>query len=345
MAPTRRVKTARAPSQRPPFPPTPSGSDEYSDHDMDPDANYNPSGAHPRASPYHRHSQGAYPLQRGTACLSCRKRKMVRVLLSLDSYPIIRSPLCSSSLYSPPLTQKCDGSKPVCQQCTKANRAADCEYDDGKSKTRTQLLQEKIQRLESRIHQLEGVPSTQQQQSTNPGGPLPYSTSATGNLVDVSLHSSSLAYGSGHPNPISVYGSPRNTPSPPNRQTYFDENIFSTAAPPPQQFPGDVFLDPTSADPLSLGEPTSSLHLPALKWTWACSWQRPSFVIHLGFHWRSLFFLVFSSPGRAFRALRTTPKATLARPSAYYGECIHLAPGLTPDRQKHTPLFTTSPPA
>ena len=81
MAPTRRVKTARAASQRPPFPPTPSGSDDYSDHDMDPDATYNPSNTHPRASPYHRHSQGAYPLQRGTACLSCRKRKMVRVLL------------------------------------------------------------------------------------------------------------------------------------------------------------------------------------------------------------------------------------------------------------------------
>lgn len=92
MAPTRRVKTARAASQRPPFPPTPSGSEEYSDHDMDPDATYNPSSTHPRASPYHRHSQGAYPLQRGTACLSCRKRKMVRVPPSVLSYPIIRLP-------------------------------------------------------------------------------------------------------------------------------------------------------------------------------------------------------------------------------------------------------------
>lgn len=159
----------------------------------------------------------------------------------------------------PNLSQKCDGSKPVCQQCTKANRAADCEYDDGKSKTRTQLLQEKIQRLESRIHQLEGVPSLppqQQQHSSNPRPPLQYSASAQPNLVDVPLHSSALAsYASGHPNPISVYGSPRNTPSPPNRQSYFDENIFSTAPQPTQQFPGDVFLDPTSADPLSLGEP------------------------------------------------------------------------------------------
>lgn len=93
MAPTRRVKTARAASQRPPFPPTPSGSEEYSDHEMDPDATYNPSSTHPRASPYHhRHSQGAYPLQRGTACLSCRKRKMVRVPVPLLLYPPIRSP-------------------------------------------------------------------------------------------------------------------------------------------------------------------------------------------------------------------------------------------------------------
>ena len=95
MAPTRRVKTARAASQRPPFPPTPSGSEEYSDHDMDPDATYNPSSTHPRASPYHRHAQGAYPLQRGTACLSCRKRKMVRVPSFVDSFPIIRLPLPS----------------------------------------------------------------------------------------------------------------------------------------------------------------------------------------------------------------------------------------------------------
>ena len=100
MAPTRRVKTARAASQRPPFPPTPSGSEEYSDHDMDPDTTYNPSSTHPRASPYHRHAQGAYPLQRGTACLSCRKRKMVRVPVSLDPYPITRLPFPSLSHFT-----------------------------------------------------------------------------------------------------------------------------------------------------------------------------------------------------------------------------------------------------
>ena len=314
MAPTRRVKTARAASQRPPFPPTPSGSEEYSDHDMDPDATYNPSSTHPRASPYHRHSQGAYPLQRGTACLSCRKRKMVRVLVSLDSYPVIRLPLCSLFVHpSSPFSQKCDGSKPVCQQCTKANRAADCEYDDGKSKTRTQLLQEKIQRLESRLHQLEGTPSAQQQ-NTNPGGPLPYSTSAAGNLVDVSLHSSSLGYGTGHPNPISVYGSPRNTPSPPNRQTYFDENIFSAAQQPPPQFPGDVFLDATSADPLSLGEPLLPYIYPPRNPLG--SWQRPPLLCPT--YRVSLAEFFFNQP-MAFSCPQTMPMASpllLERPSA-----------------------------
>ncbi|GJJ11872.1 hypothetical protein Clacol_006110 [Clathrus columnatus] len=68
-----------------------------------------------------------YPLQRGSACLSCRKRKM-----------------------------KCDAGKPACAQCVKANRAVDCDYDDGKSKSRTQILQEKISTLETRLRELEG---------------------------------------------------------------------------------------------------------------------------------------------------------------------------------------------
>ncbi|TFK25719.1 hypothetical protein FA15DRAFT_590018 [Coprinopsis marcescibilis] len=65
-------------------------------------------------------------LQRGKACLRCRKRKM-----------------------------KCDGAKPSCQQCTKAKSSENCEYDDGKGKTRTQLLKETIARLEERVKELE----------------------------------------------------------------------------------------------------------------------------------------------------------------------------------------------
>ncbi|KAJ3537951.1 hypothetical protein NMY22_g5379 [Coprinellus aureogranulatus] len=66
-------------------------------------------------------------LQRGKACLRCRKRKM-----------------------------KCDGIKPACQQCIRAKKGDACEYDDGKGKTRTQILKETIAHLEERVRQLEG---------------------------------------------------------------------------------------------------------------------------------------------------------------------------------------------
>lgn len=65
-------------------------------------------------------------LQRGKACLRCRKRKM-----------------------------RCDGAKPSCGQCAKAKKGDACEYDDGKGKTRTQLMRENIIRLEQRIRELE----------------------------------------------------------------------------------------------------------------------------------------------------------------------------------------------
>ncbi|EPQ54965.1 hypothetical protein GLOTRDRAFT_22167, partial [Gloeophyllum trabeum ATCC 11539] len=72
------------------------------------------------------------PLQRGKACLNCRKRKM-----------------------------KCDGARPVCGQCERAGREEDCEYADG-GRTRTQMLQDTISELEARIEELEnpGQPST-----------------------------------------------------------------------------------------------------------------------------------------------------------------------------------------
>lgn len=50
---------------------------------------------------------------------------------------------------------RCDGMKPACQQCVRAKKAEGCEYDDGKGKTRTQLMREHISRLEMRIKELE----------------------------------------------------------------------------------------------------------------------------------------------------------------------------------------------
>ncbi|KAF9464608.1 hypothetical protein BDZ94DRAFT_1297108 [Collybia nuda] len=69
-------------------------------------------------------------LRRGTACLSCRKRKL-----------------------------KCDGTRPVCRQCDKMNRGHSCAYDDKQQKSRTQLLKEQLAMLEKRLQELESNPS------------------------------------------------------------------------------------------------------------------------------------------------------------------------------------------
>ncbi|TCD61377.1 hypothetical protein EIP91_008531 [Steccherinum ochraceum] len=71
-------------------------------------------------------AQSSTSLQRGKACLRCRKRKM-----------------------------RCDGIKPACQQCVRAKKSDACEYDDGKGKTRTQIMREHIARLEARVKELE----------------------------------------------------------------------------------------------------------------------------------------------------------------------------------------------
>ncbi|TBU42090.1 hypothetical protein BD309DRAFT_867035 [Dichomitus squalens] len=76
------------------------------------------------------------PLNRGAACLPCRKLKA-----------------------------KCDGNKPACGRCIANNRPDDCEYATGAEVTRSRLLEENIALLESRIRELEnpteGTPSVQ----------------------------------------------------------------------------------------------------------------------------------------------------------------------------------------
>jgi hypothetical protein len=48
----------------------------------------------------------------------------------------------------------------VCGPCSRANRPDDCEYSDGQSRTRTQILEDTITQLETRIHELEHPNST-----------------------------------------------------------------------------------------------------------------------------------------------------------------------------------------
>ncbi|TFK35228.1 hypothetical protein BDQ12DRAFT_655730 [Crucibulum laeve] len=65
-------------------------------------------------------------LQRGGACVNCRRRKM-----------------------------RCDGVHPICGQCDHAGRPDDCEYVVGQERSRTQILEENISRLEARIQELQ----------------------------------------------------------------------------------------------------------------------------------------------------------------------------------------------
>ncbi|KAF7359165.1 adenylate kinase [Mycena sanguinolenta] len=81
----------------------------------------------------------ATPLQRGSACLCCRKRKL-----------------------------KCDGTRPVCAQCIKMNRDEECEYDDKKQKSRTQKLKEKLSVLEQRLRELESESAATSPASSDP---------------------------------------------------------------------------------------------------------------------------------------------------------------------------------
>ncbi|KAI0333191.1 hypothetical protein GY45DRAFT_1320144 [Cubamyces sp. BRFM 1775] len=90
-------------------------------------------------------------LQRGMACLCCRKRKM-----------------------------KCDGARPVCSQCSKANRASECQYYEKKRTSRTQLLQAKITKLEARLRELEAEQTPEPSSSSASQSPSVAGSSSPG---------------------------------------------------------------------------------------------------------------------------------------------------------------------
>ncbi|KAF8344517.1 hypothetical protein F5887DRAFT_970299 [Amanita rubescens] len=66
------------------------------------------------------------PLKRGRACMNCRFLKI-----------------------------KCDGVKPTCGPCRRHPKEDDCEYSDGPTRSRTQILEETVTRLETRLYELE----------------------------------------------------------------------------------------------------------------------------------------------------------------------------------------------
>ncbi|KIK33307.1 hypothetical protein CY34DRAFT_813715 [Suillus luteus UH-Slu-Lm8-n1] len=71
-------------------------------------------------------SQSLGGLERGKACISCRRRKI-----------------------------RCDGVRPTCGQCIRGNRLDDCEYTDGQGRSRTSMLEQDIVRLQARVQELE----------------------------------------------------------------------------------------------------------------------------------------------------------------------------------------------
>ncbi|OJA14047.1 hypothetical protein AZE42_05218 [Rhizopogon vesiculosus] len=142
-------------------------------------------------------------LQRGKACLRCRKRKM-----------------------------RCDGSKPACQQCTRAKQPEGCHYDDGKGKTRTQLLRENIERLEQRIRELEDSEHTSQSITLHDPHHHRRSESSSSSLTG---SPASTGFISHSPFPPSVNSSPQSSwiqgipsPSPtPFKDIYHEEPHFT----------------------------------------------------------------------------------------------------------------------
>ncbi|KAJ4479798.1 hypothetical protein C8J55DRAFT_455844 [Lentinula edodes] len=66
------------------------------------------------------------PLKRGKACLTCRFFKI-----------------------------RCDGARPICGPCQRTPKDDPCEYADGPGRSRAQLLQETVSRLEARLREYE----------------------------------------------------------------------------------------------------------------------------------------------------------------------------------------------
>nr|GAT54467.1 predicted protein [Mycena chlorophos] len=74
--------------------------------------------------------------------MNCRFLKIVRIL------SFLRLAFAHSR-------QKCDGAKPICGPCLRAPKDDECEYADGPTRSRTKALEDTVQRLEARLHELE----------------------------------------------------------------------------------------------------------------------------------------------------------------------------------------------
>ena len=96
-----------------------------------------------------RSGGGSPYLRRGGACVSCRRRKMVRCYFVL--FFLLKDKFSIFVFFS----KRCDGKQPICTQCDRASRAEDCEYTTGQERSRVQILEDNISELEARIQNLQ----------------------------------------------------------------------------------------------------------------------------------------------------------------------------------------------
>lgn len=185
---------------------------------------------------------------------------------------------------------RCDGMKPACHQCIRAKKGDQCEYDDGKGKTRTQLLRENIARLEQRIRELEDP------EYTSPSVTLfdPHSQYSGSSSSSSAGSPSAISLTSPSPYPIDVAGSPQATWGQLSRYsspTLTGETAYSSEerAPPLElaQLLLEIFLPHRhqvgfglNVDRLrqSLTLPRSEQHHPVLMnsiYLWSCFFSRP----------------------------------------------------------------------
>ncbi|KAJ7447125.1 kinase-like domain-containing protein [Mycena galericulata] len=71
---------------------------------------------------------------------------------TMMSRPLKRTRACMNCRF---LKIKCDGMKPICGPCRKHPKDDECEYSDGPARSRTKALEETVERLEARLHELE----------------------------------------------------------------------------------------------------------------------------------------------------------------------------------------------
>ncbi|KAJ6593230.1 hypothetical protein B0H19DRAFT_14934 [Mycena capillaripes] len=87
------------------------------------------------------------PLKRGRACMNCR---CVASFLTIDYFTTRNRRHSDFSRLG-----KCDGQKPICGPCRKYPKDGECEYSNGSARSRRKALEDTVQRLEARLHELE----------------------------------------------------------------------------------------------------------------------------------------------------------------------------------------------